>query len=598
MKTTPNARRNGAIAAKRMALYARVSTQEQTKGNYPSCDSQVEELQQYCQSRGWQVVEIVKDEGVSAGTLNRKGLSHVRWLVETQQIDGVICTWYDRLVRTRDFYILDKEFTTHDVEFITLHDPTDRNTASGRFLETMLVAAKTYEREQTGEKVRTKLRMRKEKGLWNGGLVPFGFLLEPKTQAMVPDEEKIPIVRQMFETYVESRSDFVVRDWLKAHQIAAPTGKAVWVAGSIRDLLMNRRYIGEIEINKDNQGRSDLPEFEAYRIVPAPHEALIPRELWEQAQAIRSEKVADSPNRRGRPRSYSQNQCNRVYLLQGNMVCGTCGHSMTPYYVCHKPNPKENRRTTSYIYRYACAQRIKYRRNCDHNNYVLARVAENWVTEKIAELATCPDVVETAVASVQARSEVTFQPAREALNLCAKALEENQGQIDELLQTASNANGALLELLSERANQLKLEREKLRQEQRRLKEELAPAQDQLDVGQLQSVLSHFEDVSQGLEPLKMQQLLRLLVRKIEWQQDGSHTVHYYGIASNGKNKKEDSDGIHQNPLSGRLVSGAKLDDGETASAGFEPATNRLTADRSTTELRGNIQRQWERISGK
>ncbi len=77
---------------------------------------------------------------------------------------------YDRLMRTRDFYILDKEFTTHNVEFITLHDPTDRRTASRRFLETMLVAAKTYEREQTGEKVRTKMRMRAEKGLWNVAL--------------------------------------------------------------------------------------------------------------------------------------------------------------------------------------------------------------------------------------------------------------------------------------------------------------------------------------------------------------------------------------------------------------------------------------------
>jgi DNA invertase Pin-like site-specific DNA recombinase len=34
-----------AEGAQRVALYARVSTEEQTKGLYPSCDSQIEELQ-------------------------------------------------------------------------------------------------------------------------------------------------------------------------------------------------------------------------------------------------------------------------------------------------------------------------------------------------------------------------------------------------------------------------------------------------------------------------------------------------------------------------------------------------------------------------
>lgn len=219
------------------------------------------------------------------------------------------------------------------------------------------------------------------------------------------------------------------------------------------------------------------------------------------------------------------------------MVCGVCGHSMTPYYVCHKPNPKENRRSTSYIYRYTCAQRIKYRGHCDHNNYVLARNAEEWIVEKIAELATAPNVVEEAIASVRERTEVTLNPVKEALALCATALEENQQQIDEMLATARNANGALLELLSERAHQLKLEREKLRLEQRRLKEELAPAQDQLDVKGFREVLSDFSEAREGMEPVKLQQLLRLLVRRVEWQPDGCHKVYYYALAAQGPKQK-------------------------------------------------------------
>ena len=115
------------------------------------------------------MVEPIKDEGHSAGSLKRPGLTRLHYLVEMEQIDVILCTWYDRLTRSREFYILDAEFRKYDVDFKTLHDPADRNTASGRFLEMMLVGAKAYDREQTGEKVRIKMRMRAEKGLCNGG---------------------------------------------------------------------------------------------------------------------------------------------------------------------------------------------------------------------------------------------------------------------------------------------------------------------------------------------------------------------------------------------------------------------------------------------
>ena len=74
--------------------------------------------------------------------------------------------------------------------------------------------------------------------------------------------------------------------------------------------------------------------------------------LFELAEATRKEKALASPNRVGRPRSYSQNQCDRVFPLQGRIFCAECGHSMTPYYVVHRPNPKQNRVNASYIYYY------------------------------------------------------------------------------------------------------------------------------------------------------------------------------------------------------------------------------------------------------
>ncbi len=128
---------------KRMALYARVSSEEQTRGNYPSCSSQVEELEAACKANGWEVHRVIKDEGFSAGGLKRPGLSELRWLIETGEVDGLVCTWYDRLTRNRDMCWI-KSFRNMVWNSSTLHDPTDTSTAAGRFMESMLVAAKTY----------------------------------------------------------------------------------------------------------------------------------------------------------------------------------------------------------------------------------------------------------------------------------------------------------------------------------------------------------------------------------------------------------------------------------------------------------------------
>jgi len=308
------------------------------------------------------VRQIIKDEGFSAGSLKRPGLSEMRYLVESGEISAVLCTWYDRLTRSRDFYVLDKEFQKNGVQFVTLHDPTDTKTAAGRFMECMLVAAKTYEREQTSEKVRSKMRMRSEKGMWNGGRIPFGFIAIDDSRTIAPNPEQTTALNEMFRVYNETGSDFKVRDWLKIHQIPTREGRSVWQVSTLRKILTNRRYIAQIEINRENKGIEGLSESEVYRVAPAPYEPLVAVEVFEMAQKIRAQKSVDSPNHKGRPRSYSQTQCQRAYPLQGILVCGHCGHcghAMAPWYVKHRAGEDKDghkRKNDSFIHYYLCAK--------------------------------------------------------------------------------------------------------------------------------------------------------------------------------------------------------------------------------------------------
>ncbi len=552
---------------KRMLLYARVSTEEQTKGNYPSCDSQIEELEAECVRRGWEAYRTIKDEGFTAASLKRPGLTQARMLVQDEEIDGIMCTWYDRLTRSREFYILDHEFQSHGVEFVTIHDAADTRTAAGRFMESMIVAAKTYDRDQTSEKVRTKMRMRLEKGLHQGGLVPFGFLCDAETKLLSPDPDKLALLEQIFRTYVDTRSDFAVRDWLKAHNIPAPHGGKSWQVSSLKDLLSNRRYIGEIEINRKNrdleQGLDEIPEADAYRVVKAHYEPMVPVELFAMAQAIRREKSDESPNRVGRPHSYSVSRCGRVNVLQGVLLCGDCGHAMAPHYTCKYKN-RDGQLLSRYIHYYVCAPQIKGNQESTHKNRVAALTAENWAWETIQELIRSEATISRAVEKARQNAEQNLEPEREALARTREALQENQGRIEQLADSLASGktNEALFDILNERALALKMERERLRMEQRKLMERLRPLEQHFDADVFRQSLLRFLELSEKTTAEEQQRLLRLLVKRIEWTPDGENTAQFYYLPK----PKRDKDWFATSVRSGgpdRIRTGDLLRDRQT-----------------------------------
>ncbi len=487
-------------------------------------------MEQVCRTRGWEPYLRIKDEGFSAGTLKRPGLSEISWLIQNEEIDGLVCTWYDRLTRSRDFYVLDIEFKAHNIQFVTLHDPADTRTASGRFMESMIVAAKTYDREQTSEKVRTKMRMRAAKGLHSGGSVPFGFVMNPETKLLSPDPAMSAVLEQMFQVYVDERSDFAVRDWLQAHQIPNARGKMAWQVSTIRDMLCNRRYIGELEANKRNKGLDEVPENEVYHIIKAPHDAAVPLPLFQLAQSVRAEKLGQSPNRVGRPRHHSYTQCGRVNILQGTLLCGACGHAMTPHYTSKTAKvSNDDVQERQYFHYYACAAQIKGTMEEQHKNRIKADVIESWMLDTVEELLQSERVITKAVERAGEARSLNQRPQRAALELNRAARHENQKRVEEMLETVSsgNATGALWQMLNERATHLQVEGERLKREERQLNGEIANLEIDFDAQTFMKTLCDFKKLASVAEPEELQKLIRLAVRRIEWMPEGVHRVQFY-----------------------------------------------------------------------
>src|SRR5215471_12382022 len=129
---TPNRREPGALSGPiRAALYARVSTTDQTP------DNQLVALRSFAEARGWTVTEFV-DHRISGAKDRRPGLDALLAAVRTRKVDVVACIKLDRLARsTRHLVTLTADLEALGVDLVVLgpvhrHDDAERAVALPR----------------------------------------------------------------------------------------------------------------------------------------------------------------------------------------------------------------------------------------------------------------------------------------------------------------------------------------------------------------------------------------------------------------------------------------------------------------------------------
>jgi site-specific DNA recombinase len=167
---------------KNCAIYTRVSTDNQAEKEFSSCEAQEEKIRSFVASQNnWQVFKVYSDAGYSGATLNRPGLQQLLSDLKKEKINIVLVYKIDRLTRSpKDFYQLIEFFEQAKIDFISITERFDTSTPAGRLLRNIMLTFAQFERELTSERTRDKMLERAKKGLWNGGLVPFGYSRQDK----------------------------------------------------------------------------------------------------------------------------------------------------------------------------------------------------------------------------------------------------------------------------------------------------------------------------------------------------------------------------------------------------------------------------------
>ncbi len=259
--------------------------------------------------------EQYDDGGYSGGSMDRPALQLLLDAVRARKIDVIVVYKVDRLTRSlADFAKLVELFDAHGVSFVSVTQSFNTTSSMGRLTLNVLLSFAQFEREVTGERIRDKIAASKKKGLWMGGIVPFGYRVEDRK--LVIEDTEAETVRSIFRRYRDLGSiPMLIRelhaDGIKTRIRKLASGREVggisFTTGPLHHMLCNRVYLGDIN-HKDKS-------------YPGEHHAIIERELFDAVQQRLSE------NRSGRARAYEQSEALLVRLIFDDR-----GNRMTPVF--------------------------------------------------------------------------------------------------------------------------------------------------------------------------------------------------------------------------------------------------------------------------
>jgi len=147
------------MKAKRVALYARVSTNDQTTEN------QLEDLRRYAEERGWAVHEEYVDHAISGSKSSRPALDRMMSAARKKRFSVVLVWRFDRFARSVKHLVLAlEELRGLSIGFVSYQENVDTNSPLGAAIFTIIAAMAQLERDIIIERVHAGLRRAKAQG--------------------------------------------------------------------------------------------------------------------------------------------------------------------------------------------------------------------------------------------------------------------------------------------------------------------------------------------------------------------------------------------------------------------------------------------------
>ena len=224
----------------RVAIYARVSTQEQAE-NGNSLEFQIDKLKAYCQLHEFKIVGEYIDAGVSGAKSERPALNKLK--KDIDKIDIVLIYKLDRLSRSiKDtMNLIEDLFKPNNVNLISLSENFDTSQAMGMATVGMLSTFAQLERETIKERMMAG-KIQAIKSGKNLNKTPFGYV--KKDGKLYKDENTKECVEHIFKEMLQGKS---LSETVESLEINGYGKIKNWRFSIINRLVKNNVYCGHTE---------------------------------------------------------------------------------------------------------------------------------------------------------------------------------------------------------------------------------------------------------------------------------------------------------------------------------------------------------------
>lgn len=314
---------------KRVAIYIRVSSDEQAKEGY-SPQTQEEKIKEFIKTNDYKLDKnhVYVDLGWSGGTEKRPGLQKLLNDARMKEFDMVIVYRMDRFFRNLRLLLNTvAELKELGIEFKSITEPYDTSTPTGRAMFTHAATFGEWMREVGLESRNEGMTKAMKAGKWLGGTPPYGYRLNRKTQKLEIDEEEKPVIENIFNWLVIDRlSEYKIHK--KLNEMKVPTKydrlgrkkktntKCWWNKRALGRILRNQIYTGSFYYRQQKylgrvKGKNNLRPKEEWILVKDPGIQIISLEMFERAQ-----------KQLKKNRELSPRKTKEIYALQHKIICG------------------------------------------------------------------------------------------------------------------------------------------------------------------------------------------------------------------------------------------------------------------------------------
>lgn len=227
---------------KRAVGYIRVSTLAQAKDG-ESLDTQKDQIKAFCQIKGWNIVKIYEDAGISgAKAKGRLGFLEMMSDAKVGKFDIVVFTKLSRFARnSRDYHHFQYELEKHNVSLSSIKENIDPTSHNGKLMAGIFALLAEWERDMIREQmVENKMAKWRDLRMFTGH-PPYGYSWNKKKCKLEENIKESEILTLMFSWY--TKLGFSMRDIVqRLKNEGYKSRRRDWTNGTLSGIMKNPCY--------------------------------------------------------------------------------------------------------------------------------------------------------------------------------------------------------------------------------------------------------------------------------------------------------------------------------------------------------------------